>query len=206
MMRVSQRALDVVGAGSGLLLLSPLLLVAAVWVRLDSDGPIFHRAARVGKDGVVFGMLKFRTMVADAAERGARITTRDDPRVTRAGRVLRKYKLDELPQLWNVLCGDMSLVGPRPEDPCYVELYTPAQRAVLGVPPGITSAASLAFRHEERLLHGADWEQVYTQVVMPRKLEIELGYLRQRTFWTDLGILARTGLSIFQKEGDTYVA
>lgn len=205
-MRKSQRVLDVLGAGSGLVLVSPLLVALAVWIRLDSDGPILYRGRRAGRDGKIFEMLKFRTMVTDAATEGAGITTRDDARVTRAGRVLRKYKLDELPQLWNVLVGEMSLVGPRPEDPRYVDLYTPRQRAVLDVPPGLTGAASLTFRHEEHLLHGADWEQTYTQVVLPRKLEIELGYLRQRTFWSDLAILARTGLSVFQKEGENHVA
>lgn len=205
-MSTSQRALDILGGTGGLLVLSPLLVAIAVWIRLDSAGPIFYWGPRVGRAGVVFGILKFRTMVTEAAAQGAGITTRNDPRITRAGRVLRRYKLDELPQLWNVVRGEMSLVGPRPEDPRYVKLYTPAQRAVLDVPPGITSAASLQFRQEEALLHGANWEQTYTQVVMPKKLELELGYLRHRTFWSDLEILGRTCLSVFLKEGDTHVA
>lgn len=205
-MKASQRVLDIVGGTGGLVVLSPLFAAIAVWIRLDSAGPIFYWGPRVGKDGAVFGILKFRTMVTDAAARGAGITTQNDPRVTRAGQVLRKYKLDELPQLWNVVCGEMSLVGPRPEDPRYVKLYTPAQRAVLDVPPGITSAASLQFRNEEALLRGSDWEQTYTEVVMPSKLEIELSYLRQRTFWSDLNILGRTLLSVFLKKGDTHVA
>lgn len=202
----SQRVLDVVAAASGLVALSPLLAGIAIWIRLDSPGPVFYRGPRVGRGGAPFFILKFRTMAQDAAQRGAGITTRGDPRVTRAGAVLRHYKLDELPQLWNVLRGEMSLVGPRPEDPRYVALYTPAQRAVLDVPPGITSAASVTFRHEESLLDGEDWERTYREVIMPRKLEIELGYLKRRTLGSDLAILARTFLSVLEGERHSHVA
>lgn len=205
-MSTSQRVLDISAAAIGLVALSPLLAGIAVWIRLDSPGPILYRGPRVGRGGAPFYILKFRTMTQDAAERGAGITARNDPRVTRAGAVLRRYKLDELPQLWNVLVGEMSLVGPRPEDPRYVQLYTPAQRVVLDVPPGITSAASVKFRHEEAFLAGADWERMYREVVMPRKLEIELSYLKRRTFRSDLAILARTFLAMFEKESHTHVA
>lgn len=203
-MSTSRRVLDIATAAGGLLVLSPLLAAIAIWIRLDSPGPIFYRGRRAGKGGAPFAILKFRTMTANAS--GPGITARDDPRITRAGAFLRRYKLDELPQLWNVLRGEMSLVGPRPEDPRYVELYTPAQRAVLAVPPGITSPASLHFRHEENLLHGADWETTYREVVLPRKLEIELGYLKQRTIWLDLSIIGSTFLAVLRKENDTYVA
>ncbi len=205
-MNATQRAFDLVGSLTGLILLSPFLLGLAVWIRLDSRGPIFFRGVRVGKSGTLFRILKFRTMIQDAAQRGAGITTRDDPRITRSGKFLRHYKLDELPQLWNVLRGEMSLVGPRPEDPRYVALYTPAQRAVLDVPPGITSAASISFRNEEALLHGADWEQTYTESVLPKKLDIELCYLQRRTLWSDLAVIGKTFQSVLQKESDSYVA
>jgi lipopolysaccharide/colanic/teichoic acid biosynthesis glycosyltransferase len=201
-MGAGQRALDLAVAVGGCVLLSPLMSAIAVWIRLDSPGPALYRARRVGKDGAPFWMLKFRTMKENAEAEGAGITSRDDPRVTRAGAFLRRYKLDELPQLWNVVRGEMSLVGPRPEDPRYVEWYTPRQRAVLTVPPGMTGAASVRFRHEERWLAGADGERTYREVVLPRKLEIELGYLRRRTFWSDLGILWETVRAVSRKEGE----
>lgn len=193
---LSKRIFDILAASLGLIVCSPLFLTIAILIQRDSRGPVLYRGARAGKDGKFFSILKFRTMTADATERGAGITTRDDVRITRAGRVLRRYKLDELPQLWNVLRGDMSLVGPRPEDPRYVQYYTPAQRAVLRVRPGMTGAAALAFRHEEQMLDGAAWEEKYVSEIMPAKLELELAYLERRTFWSDLEILSRTALAI----------
>ncbi|OQY79468.1 MAG: hypothetical protein B6D41_22605 [Chloroflexi bacterium UTCFX4] len=196
-MSIVARGFDLLAALLGLILSSPIFLAIAILIKCESRGPVFFHGARVGKDGILFFILKFRTMRADAAQRGARITTRNDARITRAGRFLRRSKLDELPQLWNVLRGEMSLVGPRPEDPRYVKYYTPAQRAVLQVRPGITGAASIAFRHEEEILEGATWEQQYLEKVMPAKLALELAYLQRRTFWSDLEILARTGLALF---------
>ncbi|MCB0048903.1 MAG: sugar transferase [Caldilinea sp.] len=187
-----RRLFDVAASALGLLLLSPLLLLLAIWVRLDSPGPIFYRARRVGRGGDLFALYKFRSMVVDADRQGPGITVSADRRVTRAGRFLRRTKLDELPQLLNVLKGEMSLVGPRPEDPRYVALYTPEQRGVLAVRPGITSAASLAFRHEEQLLGGANWETIYREQVMPAKLAIDLAYLEQRTLLSDLRLILRT--------------
>jgi len=187
-----RRLFDVAASALGLLLLSPLLLLLAIWVRLDSPGPIFYRARRVGRGGDLFALYKFRSMVVDADRQGPGITVSADRRVTRAGRFLRRTKLDELPQLINVLKGEMSLVGPRPEDPRYVALYTPEQRGVLAVRPGITSAASLAFRHEEQLLGGANWETIYREQVMPAKLAIDLAYLEQRTLLSDLRLILRT--------------
>jgi lipopolysaccharide/colanic/teichoic acid biosynthesis glycosyltransferase len=137
-------------------------------------------------------------MVIDAAEIGPGITAGDDPRVTRAGRFLRKTKLDELPQLFNVIRGEMSLVGPRPEDPRYVALYTPDQRRVLTVRPGLTSLASVRYRHEAVLLQGDDWEQVYRERVMPDKLSIEMEYLHSASVWNDFRILARTLEALFK--------
>lgn len=195
-MTFSKRCLDILAALLGLLISSPLFLVTAILIKYDSRGPVFFRGARVGRDGILFFILKFRTMTADAAQQGAGITTRNDPRITRVGRALRKSKLDELPQLWNVLRGEMSLVGPRPEDPRYVEYYTPAQRKVLTVPPGITGVASLAFRNEQEMLEGAAWQEKYIREILPAKLELELAYLERRTFWSDLEILARTVLAL----------
>jgi lipopolysaccharide/colanic/teichoic acid biosynthesis glycosyltransferase len=196
-MLLSKRVFDVLTAALALLVCAPLFLVLAILIKLDSRGPVFFRGTRVGKDGVLFSIYKFRTMVNDAAQHGAGITTRNDPRITRVGKFLRRSKLDELPQLWNVLRGEMSLVGPRPEDPRYVQYYSPAQRAVLRTTPGITSVASLAFRHEEQILEGAAWEETYIQRVLCAKLDLELAYLQRRTFWSDLAILCRTGLALF---------
>ena len=187
-----RRWLDVAASLAGLAVLSPLFLMIGLWIKLDSPGPVFYRATRVGRNGRLFRLYKFRSMVAGADRQGPGITATGDARVTRAGRALRRTKIDELPQLLNVLSGDMSLVGPRPEDPRYVALYTPEQRRVLAVRPGITSAASLAYRHEEQLLAGPDWETVYREQVLPAKLAIDLDYLAQRSLWSDLGLIVRT--------------
>lgn len=191
-----RRLLDIVVSLLGILLVSPLFLLIALLIRLDSAGPIFYRAQRVGKGGQRFALFKFRSMVTDADRQGPGITSAGDERITRMGSLLRRTKLDELPQLFNVLRGEMSLVGPRPEDPRYVALYTQEQRQVLAVRPGITSAASLAFRHEEQLLSGADWETVYRTQVMPLKLEIDLAYLTRRTLFSDIALIWRTIIAI----------
>lgn len=150
-----------------------------------------YRAKRVGIRGAIFDLYKFRTMAPNADKMGG-ITVLGDKRVTPIGRFLRKYKLDELPQLLNVLKGDMSFVGPRPEDPRYVERYTPEQREVLSVPPGITSPASLHFRNEEALLSGGDWESKYIEQILPRKLAMELEYFPSRSLGGDVRIIIRT--------------
>lgn len=192
------RLLDLVASLVGLILLSPLFLLVAVLIKVDSPGPVLYRAQRVGRDGGLFRLYKFRSMIEDAARHGPGITSACDTRITRIGRLLRRTKIDELPQLLNVLKGEMSLVGPRPEDPRYVALYTPEQRRVLAVRPGITSPASLRYRNEEQLLSGPDWEQVYVQQVMVHKLEIELDYLARRTLWSDLGIILQTLLLLLR--------
>ena len=194
----ARRLLDVLASGVGLLVLSPVLLVVSALVRLTSPGPAFHRAVRVGRAGRLFTLYKFRSMKLGAAAAGPGITRAGDDRVTRVGAWLRKTKLDELPQLINVFKGDMSLVGPRPEDPRYVELYSPEQREVLSVRPGITSAASVQYRHEEELLQGEDWERTYRESIMPDKLRIELDYIRHRTLGRDLGILWKTVGALFR--------
>ena len=192
-----RRLLDIAASAAGLAVLSPLLLLVSLGIKLDSPGPVFYRATRVGRNGELLRLYKFRSMAAGADQQGPGITAAGDARVTRAGRFLRRTKLDELPQLINVLQGEMSLVGPRPEDPRYVALYTPEQRRVLAVRPGITSAASLAYRHEEQLLSGEDWETVYRSQVMPEKLAIDLAYLQRRTLGSDLKLILRTIAAVF---------
>jgi lipopolysaccharide/colanic/teichoic acid biosynthesis glycosyltransferase len=173
-----------------------LLVVLAVAVKVQDGGPVLYRARRVGRFGKEFRLFKFRTMLPDADRNGAGLTTRDDGRITPVGRFLRKFKLDEFPQLLNVLRGEMSFVGPRPEDPRYVALYTPEQQKILEARPGITSRASLAFRDESSLLSGGDWERRYVEEILPKKLRLEAEYLSSRTMWSDLGIILRTILTI----------
>lgn len=196
-----KRGFDLLVALVGLCLLSPLVLVAGALIKLDTPGPIFYRGDRIGKDGVPFKMLKFRTMVVNADRVGSALTHRGDPRVTRVGRRLRDWKLDEIPQLVNVLRGEMSLVGPRPEAPGYVAHYTPEQRRVLSVRPGITGPTQIRYRHEETLLSQyADREAAYINVVMPQKLAIDLEYVEHHTFPGDLLLIAQTVLAVFSPD------
>ena len=190
--RVAKRLFDLLVASMALLLLSPLLLLAALWIKFDSPGPVFFRQERVGRHGVPFRIHKFRTMHAGAA--GLSLTVGDDPRITRAGAFLRRTRLDELPQLIDVLRGAMSLVGPRPEVPRYVAHYPPGLRErALAVRPGITDPSSLAFIDEAALLaRAADPEREYIDVILPKKLRCAVDYAEHATLWTDLGLLART--------------
>jgi lipopolysaccharide/colanic/teichoic acid biosynthesis glycosyltransferase len=192
------RLIDVLVSTLGLLLLSPVFLLCALLIKLDSSGPVFYRARRVGQYGNLFYQYKFRSMVVNAEQAGPGITTAHDKRITKIGRFLRHYKLDELPQLINVLKGEMSLVGPRPETPHYVAHYTTTQRQILNTLPGITSPASLTYRHEQSLLVGDDWEKIYLREIMPQKLAIELEYLARRTLWQDLALIVRTLWAVFQ--------
>jgi lipopolysaccharide/colanic/teichoic acid biosynthesis glycosyltransferase len=189
-----KRTIDLVAAATGLVLLAPLLLVIGLLVKLDSPGPVLFRQERVGRDGRIFRIRKFRTMVADAPRLGGAITVGRDPRVTRIGHWLRRYKLDELPQLIDVLVGDMSLVGPRPEVPRYVAAYPPEARAkVLSVRPGLTDDAALAFIDESAMLAGAtDPEREYVEKILPQKLRHYLEYVEHPSVARDLGILCRT--------------
>lgn len=192
-----KRALDIVLSLLGVICLSPVLLLCALAVVLDSPGGVFYRQTRVGRGGKEFRIFKFRTMVSDADKRGLLITVGADARITRVGRVLRKAKLDELPQLLNVLKGDMSFVGPRPEVPRYVALYTPAQRNVLAVRPGITDYASLAYRNENDLLRGADDpERIYIEEIMPKKLELNRRYIENIGVLTDIRLIISTVLAV----------
>lgn len=192
---LAKRCFDLVLAALGLALLSPLLLAIAVWIRLDSPGPILFRQERVGRRGVPFRIHKFRTMrhVAPGRE-GSPITVGDDARITRAGALLRRHKLDELPQLLDVLLGRMSLVGPRPEVPRYVARYpAEAREVVLSVRPGLTDLASIEFRDEAALLADAgDPEREYVEVVMPKKLALAAHYVRTASLGLDVTILWRT--------------
>ena len=193
-----KRVFDIACASTFLLLLSPLLLIAAVCVAGTSPGGAFFRQTRVGKGNKDFRLLKFRTMRTGSEAKGQLTIGGHDPRVTRVGYFLRASKLDELPQLWNVLVGDMSLVGPRPEVPKYVALYTPEQRAVLSVRPGITGMASIDYINENELLaQSADPEGTYIHEVMPAKLALDLRYVRERSFLLDLRIIAATVKRVF---------
>ena len=187
-----KRAFDSVVALVGLVATSPFVLVAAALVKLESRGPAFYRGIRVGRDGRPFHVFKLRTMREGADQQGPAVTGTGDPRVTSVGRVLRRTKLDELPQLMNVLRGEMSLVGPRPEHPDFVKGYSQEQRQVLSVRPGITSPTSLAFIDEEDLLEGGDSVDRYVKEVMPQKLALDLQYMRTATFAGDLEILGKT--------------
>ena len=198
---MTKRAFDLCAATIGLLLLSPLLAAIALWIRLDSPGPVLFRQVRVGRHGELFDILKFRTMAAQPeAQRGVRddsqrlLTVGRDPRITCAGHFLRKYKLDELPQLFNVVHGTMSLVGPRPEVPRYVACYPPRERElVLSVKPGVTDCASILYKDENAILGQApDPERAYIETILPTKLEYYVRYVRERTFWVDLRIIFRT--------------
>ena len=176
-----------------LLLLSPLFLIVAIWIRLDSPGPVFYRQTRVGRYNKDFRLLKFRSMRVGSDKKGLITVGGRDPRVTRSGYWIRKYKLDELPQLINVFKGDMSLVGPRPEVRKYVDLYTPEQLHVLDVRPGITDMASIRYRNENELLEqAADPEQFYRDTVMQDKLRINLEYVSDHSFFKDIKIILMT--------------
>jgi len=169
------------------------MLIIAVLIKLDSPDPIFYRAPRVGKDGRLFRMYKFRTMVADAEKIGPAITVDQDPRITRIGAFLRGSRLDEIPQLINVLCGEMSMVGPRPEAPYYVEKYSSEQRQVLRVKPGMSGPAQIAFRHEEEMLTNPEaLDDEYMNVILPPKLAMDIEYIERRSFMLDVRILLQT--------------
>ena len=197
-MKTSKRLFDLCFAALGLLVLWPLLAVIAIAIKLDNGGPVFFRQVRVGHKGASFRIWKFRTMVVNAEELGKQLTVGRDPRITRVGGWLRRAKLDELPQLINVLAGEMSFVGPRPEVPKYVALYTPDQRRVLDLVPGITDEASIAYRTESEVLNASpDPEQTYIHDVMPAKIAANLAYAESASVWRDLGVVLRTVACLF---------
>jgi lipopolysaccharide/colanic/teichoic acid biosynthesis glycosyltransferase len=193
-----KRMVDVVAGLIGLVVLVPLFILLSLILKLTSSGPIFYRQRRVGKDGRIFQIAKFRTMDVDADVSGPGITVRGDPRITLFGRIIRALKLDELPQLWNVLKGDMSLIGPRPELPEYVRNYNEEQRKVLDVCPGMTDVASIAYRYEEELLLAQENPELYyREIVLPHKLLLNAEYIRRMSLKYDLFLLAKTLSSLF---------
>lgn len=188
-----KRLFDIIASGLGLLVLSPLFLILAIWIKLDSKGPVFYRQVRVGKDNKDFRIFKFRSMRV-GSDKGSLVTIGGrDPRITRSGYIIRKLKLDELPQLINVFVGDMSLVGPRPEVRHYVNYWTEEQMHVLDVRPGITDPASIKFRNENKLMEQAeDPEDYYINVIMQEKLKLYLEYVNNHSFWGDIGLIFKT--------------
>jgi lipopolysaccharide/colanic/teichoic acid biosynthesis glycosyltransferase len=195
--RILKRGFDLVCAVAGLILLSPLLLVIALAIKREDGGPIFYRGTRIGRNGRPFRIFKFRTMVVDAERVGGPSSPDGDPRITRPGRLLRRYKLDEIPELINVLVGEMSIVGPRPEVAQYIALFNDEEREILGLRPGITDWATLWNSDEGALLAGSDDpEKFYLEKIRPTKVQLQLAYLRKHTFLVDLSIVAQTLLSI----------
>lgn len=188
-----KRIFDIVASGCGLIVLSPLFLVLAIWIKLDSKGPVFYRQVRVGRNNRDFRIFKFRSM-REGSDQGFLVTIGGhDSRITRSGYMLRKFKLDELPQLINVFMGDMSLVGPRPEVRHYVDYWTPEQMHVLDVRPGITDPASIKFRNENDLLDKAENpEEYYINVIMQEKIRLYLEYVENHSLWYDIKLIFQT--------------
>lgn len=198
-----KRAFDILVSAILLLLLSPILLFFAIWIKLDSPGPVFYRQERVTTYGRIFRIFKFRTMKVDADKMGSLVTLKNDDRITRVGHVIRRYRLDELPQLLNILTGDMSLVGTRPEVAKYVAAYTPEMKATLLLPAGVTSTASILFKDEEELiakfiLEGMEVDDIYITKVLPEKMHYNLSYLKNYSFLGDLKLMVRTVLKVFK--------
>ncbi len=195
-----KRVFDILASGFGLLVLSPVFLILAIWIKLDSKGPVFYRQVRVGRGNEDFRIFKFRSMRVGSDKNGLITVGGRDPRITRSGYFIRKYKLDEFPQLINVFIGDMSLVGPRPEVRKYVDMYTPEQLRVLDVRPGITSLASIRYRNENDILAAAeDPDRCYVEKVMPDKLAIDLEYVANHSFWYDIKLIFKTFWEIISK-------
>jgi lipopolysaccharide/colanic/teichoic acid biosynthesis glycosyltransferase len=194
-----KRAFDLALASLGLSVLAPLLLLVALLIRLDSSGPVFFRQERIGKHFRPFFIYKFRTMVQDAPGRGGPITFGADPRITRVGRVLRRTKLDEFPQLLNVVRGEMSFVGPRPEVRPYVELFREDYQEILQVAPGITDLASLKYRHEAEVLgRAANPEEEYLRSILPDKIALAKEYVRRPSFFLDVSLILKTLTKLFR--------
>jgi len=197
---VAKRFVDVIAALLGLLVLSPVLTGIAVWVKATSQGTVFYRGIRTGRFGRPFRIMKFRTMVV-GAEQGAGTTSRDDPRITRTGKFLRRCKLDELPQLFNVLMGDMSFVGPRPELPRYTTQYRGEELAILAVKPGITDYSSITFANLNDLISDEDPDRSFEENVLAEKNRLRVQYVKERGFWRDMGLIAKTIIVCTVKKG-----
>ena len=190
-----RRLLDIVVATAGLAAASVPMLIAAVLIKITSPGPVFYRQRRIGQHGRPFDFLKFRTMRVGGD--GPSVTAEGDARITRVGTILRKWKIDEVPQLWNVLVGDMAVIGPRPEVEKFVALYTPAQRKILDARPGLASMAQLVYPHEAEMLKDQpDPERAYVEQLVPRKLEVDLEYERRRSVLSDLKLIGEIALLV----------
>lgn len=196
-MRPSKRIFDIFASIMGLIIFLPLFILVALLIKREDGGPIFFRQERVGYRGKIFRIWKFRTMILNAEKLGKQLTFYQDPRITRTGKWLRNFKIDELPQLFNVLKGDMSLVGPRPEVPVYVALYNNSQLLVLEMVPGITDPASIKFQQEsEWLKYSENAEKYYIENILPVKIKMNLDYASKSSVWYDLGIIWHTFLSL----------
>jgi len=195
-----KRLFDIIFSILALIVLFPLMVIIAILIKITSPGPVFYRGTRIGKGGKPFRMFKFRTMVVNADKIGGPSTPIDDPRLTKIGKFLKRFQLDELPQLINVLKGDMSLVGPRPEVPLYVDMMTEEEKdVILSVRPGMTDLASLWNFHEGEILKGSkDPEKTYQEKIRPKKLELQKKYVQTRSFWLDLKIILKTVIKIFK--------
>ena len=195
-----KRAFDFVSSLVGLILVSPVLVTIATLIKREDGGPVFYRGVRVGRFGKPFRIFKFRTMVLNAEKLGGPSTADDDPRITRVGKFIRKFKLDELPQLINVLKGEMSIVGPRPEVQMYVDMFTEEEKAILSVRPGITDWASIWNPDEGAILAGSsDPEKTYMEKIRPEKIRLQLKYVRERSLWVDLKIILWTLRAVVMK-------
>jgi lipopolysaccharide/colanic/teichoic acid biosynthesis glycosyltransferase len=195
-----KRAFDFVSSLVGLILASPVLLVIAILIKKEDGGPVFYRGVRVGRFGKPFRIFKFRTMVVNAEKLGGPSTADDDPRITKVGKFIRKYKLDELPQLINVLKGEMSIVGPRPEVQMYVDMFTEEEKAIISVRPGITDWASIWNPDEGAILAGnRDPEKTYMEKIRPEKIRLQLKYVEEKSLWVDLKIILRTLMAVVMK-------
>ena len=198
---LGKRLLDIIVSLLLVVVLAPILLFFAIWIKLDSPGPVFYRQERVTTYGRVFRIFKFRTMIVGADKKGSLVTLKEDDRITKVGRLIRKYRLDELPQLFNILKGEMTLVGTRPEVLKYVEAYTDEMRATLLMPAGVTSRASMLFKDEDEIierfaLEGMAIDDIYIEKVLPEKMLYNLAYLNEFSVWTDIKILVETALRV----------
>ena len=192
-MRMAKRIFDILFSIVGLIFVSPLLLTICILIKHEDGGPVFYRGLRVGKKGTLFKIYKFRSMVVNAEKIGGSSTADDDPRITKIGKFVRKYKLDELPQFINVLKGEMSFVGPRPEVQHYVNMFTKEEKSILMVSPGITDWASLWNSDEGAILAGSpDPERTYMEEIRPEKIRLQLKYVKERSFFTDISIILQT--------------
>jgi lipopolysaccharide/colanic/teichoic acid biosynthesis glycosyltransferase len=199
---IIKRLFDVIFSVIGFVIASPIILVVSILIKKGSEGSIFYPAKRMGKDGKIFTMYKFRTMVLNADKIGGPSTSADDPRLTKIGNFIRKYKLDELPQFFNILKGEMSFVGPRPEVPSEVETYDPeVKKTILSVKPGLTDLASIAGLHEEEILRGSeDPHEAYRRIIRPQKIKLQLEYIKKNSLWLDVKILTKTFVNVFTEK------